>query len=335
MSSGDSNDNGNNCNNEGNNDDSCYFNQDHINHYFQNHFYTIYLYRNCQIWIFDIFVFLPPPILKAVSDKYFSGDSYSQTGFNITDNLPYPSASNPIGNPAFPGYTTTNGDNWIDYLITQYNNTLMLSYNFAYGGATTSAALVTPYESTVLSLINQVSIFSSTIASKPSYAPWTSSNALFAIWIGVNDVGNAWGDSNWSTLAPEIIAAYISQVQILYNAGARNFLILTVPPIQDTPLVSAEGTATQTQEGAAVVTYNNLLESAISSFKGSNSGTTTYVLDTSVPFLTAINNPTAYGAPNNSCYNSDGVSCLWWNNYHPGQAIHKLVAAAIAALVGI
>ena len=97
----------------------------------------------------------------------------------------------------------------------------------------------------------------------------------------------------------------------------------------------AESTATQTQEGAAVVTYNNLLESAISSFKSSNSGTTTYVLDTSVPFLTAINNSTAYGAPNNSCYNSDGVSCLWWNNYHPGQAIHKLVAAAIAALVGI
>jgi hypothetical protein len=78
----------------------------------------------------------------------------------------------------------------------------MLSYNFAYGGATTSAALVTPYESTVLSLIDQVSIFSSTISSKPSYAPWASSNALFAIWIGVNDVGNAWGDSNWSTLAP-------------------------------------------------------------------------------------------------------------------------------------
>jgi phospholipase/lecithinase/hemolysin len=210
----------------------------------------------------------------------------------------------------------------------------MLSYNFAYGGATTSAALVTPYESTVLSFIDQVSIFSSTISSKPSYAPWASSNALFAIWIGVNDVGNAWGDSNWGTLAPEIIFAYISQVQILYNAGTRNFLILTVPPIQNTPLVLAESTATQTQEGVAVVTYNNLLESAISSFKSSNSGTTTYVLDTSVPFLTAINNPTAYGAPDNSCYNSDGVSCLWWNNYHPGQAIHKLVAAAIAVWWG-
>jgi phospholipase/lecithinase/hemolysin len=101
------------------------------------------------------------------------------------------------------------------------------------------------------------------------------------------------------------------------------------------PLVLAESAATQTQEGAAVVTYNNLLESTISSFNSSNSGTTTYILDILIPFLTAIKNPTAYGAPNNSCYNSDGVSCLWWNNYHPGQAIHKLVAVAFAALVGI
>jgi phospholipase/lecithinase/hemolysin len=261
------------------------------------------------------------------------GDSYSQTGFTTTGG--YPSAANPIGNPAFPGYTTTNGDNWIGYLITQYNNSLLLSWNFAYGGATTSAALVTPYESTVLSLIDQVSEFSSSIASKPSYAPWTSADALFAIWIGVNDVGNAWGDSNWSTLAPEIISAYIGQVQILYNAGARNFLFLTVPPIQDTPLVLAESTSVQSQEGAAVVTYNNLLTSAIATFKSNNAGTTTYILQTSGPFLQAINNPTAYGAPNNNCYNSDGVSCLWWNNYHPGQAIHKLVAAAIASLVGI
>jgi hypothetical protein len=39
----------------------------------------------------------------------YSGDSYSQTGFSITGTKP--SVSNPIGNPAFPGYTTSNGNN--------------------------------------------------------------------------------------------------------------------------------------------------------------------------------------------------------------------------------
>lgn len=95
----------------------------------------------------------------------------------------------------------------------------------------------------------------------------------------------------------------------------------------------AEGSSTQTQEGAAVTYYNNLLTAAIANFKSANSGVTTHVYDTSTPFLKAINNPTAYGSPDATCYNSNGVSCLWYNNYHPGQAIHKLVAQGVAALV--
>lgn len=122
-------------------------------------------------------------------------------------------------------------------------------------------------------------------------------------------------------------------MQILYNAGARNFLFLTVPPINKTPLVLAESTATQTQEGAAVVTYNQLLQAALDTFKKSNSGITAWVYDTTTAFNTAIDNPTAYGAPDATCYNSNGVSCLWYNNYHPGQAIHKLVATGIAGVV--
>lgn len=222
---------------------------------------------------------------------------------------------------------------WIDYLIATYNSSLVLSYNFAYGGATTDASLVTPYTSTVLSLVDQTSLFTKNLVPAPSYAPWTASNTLFGVWIGVNDVGNAWSASNWNTLASTIIARYISQVQIMYNSGARNFLFLTVPPIQYTPLVVAEGSSTQTREGAAVTLYNNLLSTAVANFKSANSGAKTYIYDTSTPFLTAIKNPTAYGSPDATCYNSNGVSCLWYNNYHPGQAIHKLVAQGVAALV--
>jgi len=261
------------------------------------------------------------------------GDSYSQTGFNVS--LSKPSASNPIGNPNFPGYTTDNGNNWIDNVVAKYNNSLIYSYNFASGGATTDASLVAPFANTVFSLVDQVSQFSSSLGKKPSYAPWTSENALFGIWIGVNDVGNAWGQSDWTTLAPEIVTRYFQEVQSLYDDGARNFVFLTVPPIQKTPLVLAESTAVQTQEGAAVVTYNNLITSQAASFKANNSGVTTYFYDTTVPFNDAINDPSSYGAANATCYDADGVTCLWWNNYHPGQAIQNLVGQGVAALVGI
>jgi phospholipase/lecithinase/hemolysin len=262
------------------------------------------------------------------------GDSYSQSGFNISTG-PYATPDNILGNPPFPGWTTTDGDNWIDYLIDVYNNSVVLSYNLAYGGATTDAYLATPYEPSVLSLIDQVTEFTTYLSPPPSFAEWQASNTLFGIWMGVNDVGNDWYNSSWTTLAPEIISVYISQVQILYDAGGRDFLFLTVPPIQYTPLVIAEGSADQADVGAAVVFYNQLLVAAVQQWAEETAGVTTYIFDTTTPFETVINDPTAYGAPNNTCYNSDGVSCIWYNNYHPGQAIHNLIAQGIAPLVGI
>lgn len=80
--------------------------------------------------------------------------------------------------------------NWIGLLVSKYNLTTLLSYNFAYGGATTDASLVAPYESDVLSFVDQVAEFSSSIASHPASTPWTSNDTLFGVWMGVNDVGN-------------------------------------------------------------------------------------------------------------------------------------------------
>lgn len=72
-----------------------------------------------------------------------------------------------------------------------YNKSLILTYNYAYGGATINASLVEPYEPDVLSLVDQVNEFLGTVASKPVSTPWTSANALFSFWIGINDIGNS------------------------------------------------------------------------------------------------------------------------------------------------
>lgn len=82
---------------------------------------------------------------------FSTADSYTTTGFNATTG-PQPSIGNPLGNPAYPGHTASNGPNWVDYLTTKYNHTLVLAYNLAYGGATVDSSLVTPYLPTVLSL---------------------------------------------------------------------------------------------------------------------------------------------------------------------------------------
>lgn len=85
------------------------------------------------------------------------------------------------------------------------------------------------------------------------------------------------------------------------------------------------------QEASIITAYNDMLASGLANFTSVNSGVTAKIIDTSIAFQTAIDDPTAYGAPNATCYNSDGVSCLWYNDYHPGVAINELVAEEIAA----
>jgi phospholipase/lecithinase/hemolysin len=93
----------------------------------------------------------------------------------------------------------------------------------------------------------------------------------------------------------------------------------------------SQGTSATTAEAAVIAKYNNLIATYLANFKSKNSGVTATIVDAQAPFNKALDNPTAYGAPNATCYNSDGTSCLWFNDYHPGIAIHDLTAQAVAS----
>lgn len=176
---------------------------------------------------------LSKTVLSQSTYTWASGDSYSQTGFDINGNKP--SASNPLGNPPLPGYTAAGGLNWVGMLVSQLQVSNLLSYNFAYGGATTDSNIVKPYDPSVKSFVDQVGQFSSSLAAHPSYAPWTASNTLVGVWIGVNDVGNTYYLSNVTDVTNAVISRYFEQLQIIYNAGARNFVLLSVPRESHTP----------------------------------------------------------------------------------------------------
>jgi hypothetical protein len=95
----------------------------------------------------------------------------------------------------------------------------------------------------------------------------------------------------------------------------------------------AQSTDAQASEASVIATFNSKLATAAAAFKSANSGVIYSVVDTQGPFNTALANPTAYGANSTgaTCYDASGVACLWWNDYHPAMAIHKLVAQAVAS----
>ncbi|KAJ7053048.1 hypothetical protein C8F01DRAFT_1375591 [Mycena amicta] len=273
-----------------------------------------------------------PPAASGVNYWFPFGDSYTTTGFVPTSTLP--SVGNPLGNPPFPGFTGAGGENYVGFDTVTFNRSQILTYNFAYGGATIDASLVTPFEPTVLSLTDQVNEFLNGVGKKPASAQWTSANALFSVWIGINDIGNSYGNGgDRSAFSDTLLNAYFALVQKLqvFTAGARQFLFINVPPIDRSPLMLAQSTSAQALEKSVLATFNSKLAAKISAFKAANSGVTTWLWDSNAAFTTILNSPQQFGFVDAVSFGNTGD--FWGNNYHPGAAAHQIFAKQIAALL--
>ena len=92
---------------------------------------------------------------------------------------------------------------------------------------------------------------------KPSVP--TALDTLFGIFISINDVGNSYskGAEAAKVLNNEIFAVYEGLIEMLYNIRARNFLSLNVPPVDRSPLTSAQGAALQALEKADIEVLND------------------------------------------------------------------------------
>ncbi|KAJ7766056.1 hypothetical protein B0H16DRAFT_1792884 [Mycena metata] len=276
-----------------------------------------------------------PPPSNAVTYWFPFGDSYTTTGFVPTMTLP--TVGNPLGNPPFPGFTGGGGENFVGFDTVTYNKSNILTYNYAYGGATINSTLVAPYLPTVLSLIDQVNEFLAGAGKKPATSPWTSMNSLFTVWIGINDLGNSFSNSgDRSAFSDLLLNEYFAQVQelIVDNSavGARNFLFINVPPMERTPLMIAGQNASGLALLKSVIsTYNSKLAAKVASFMANNTGVKTWLWDAHTEFGTILDNPTHYGFVDAVSFGNTGD--FWGNNYHPSSPAHQIFAQQISALM--
>ncbi|KAI1122003.1 hypothetical protein F5Y10DRAFT_84200 [Nemania abortiva] len=292
---------------------------------------------------------------KNIKNAFIFGDSYTQTGFDYT--LAQPSAANPFGNPTYPGYTSSNGPNWVGYLTYKYNASSLLTYNLAYGGATVDASLVTPYQPTVKSLKDQVvSEFIPGYTGSSAKAKWTGDSSIFAVWIGINDIGNSYynGANATDALNTKIFAVISSLVDQIYTAGGRNFVFINVPPLDRTPLIIPQGASAVSLSKADVAAWNQKVVDYANTLKGKGD-TNVWVYDSNKSFGEVIDNPASHpetaGLKNTTGYcvayqngtpaqNTLNPSCgvpvnqyFWLNNLHPTSAIHEVVAKGVADLL--
>ncbi|KAI5241356.1 hypothetical protein E4T42_08016 [Aureobasidium subglaciale] len=281
------------------------------------------------------------------------GDSYTTTGFDPS--LTQPGPGNPLGNPIYPGYTSSNGPNYIDYLTTAYNKSFIETVNLAYGGATVDGTLVAPYKPSVLSVKQQVeSQFLPIYASHFSPVPWSSFDTLFTIFIGINDVGNSYASQN-ATLLSTIFTELSGLVDQLYTTGARSFLFMNVPPVDLSPLTQAAGPSSQAIEAADIADWNHRITTLSKSLSQKYTDTTNFLFDTHKVFSRVIEHPCAYpqtcayqnttaycqayenGTPSPTSFDPGcGISVdkyLWLNSLHPTFRMHDAIASQIVKLI--
>ncbi|EJD37815.1 hypothetical protein AURDEDRAFT_173088 [Auricularia subglabra TFB-10046 SS5] len=261
------------------------------------------------------------------------GDSYTTTTFN--QNSTQPNDGNPLGNPALPGLTACGRvPNYVYYASVKYNTTVTYAYNFAVGGATTDQNIVAPRDPKVPSVVQQIETFAASYAGPtPAHTiPWTGSNSLFSVWIGINDVGISYtapASVNQSKLHDELIASYFNNLQTLYNLGARSFLLLT---LCHRPILLAVKQEYQDKYRAAVLDFNAKLAAGITKFRTTNPTVAIRTVDTHALVTNILDSPQQYGFKDAVSYNATEPTInevVWCNAYHISPKTHDYVAQAV------
>ena len=162
-----------------------------------------------------------------------------------------PSPFDPLGNPNYTAaYVIANGARWPVQLAITFNESLLEAYGLAQVGGVIDSS-ITPHGS---DLVHQISeSFLPTYGNSTS-GNWSASSTLFITFFGVNDVNLVLPYQNSSTYLDKIFTSYGNSIEKvsshyklhpscavadgaikLYDAGARNFLLLNEPPMDLAP----------------------------------------------------------------------------------------------------
>lgn len=291
----------------------------------------------------------------------FFGDSLTDSGNNFIFTGQSSRQPFTLGPPSFAydigGHHYSNGATWAEYLATTLNlpnsghpalRTPGVFTNYAVGDARSRAGAPTfPY----YDLTTQVNTF---LADFHGHVP---ANTLCVIWIGANDVYDSLQSylsggpesAAYVQILTDAIGAIVENIQTLYNAGGRMFLIVGVPDLGATPYVRYLG-----------ANVNPLIPSAASQITGNFDGelqTVTVGLFAGLPGMRyfqffnvndllseALASPGEFGLSDvtdrcttpgviGNAICADPSTYLFWDAAHPTTTVHSAIAASALSML--
>lgn len=275
---------------------------------------------NHTIWSNDSVV-QPQQINKIVA----FGDSLSDNGniFNASQwRFPNPDSW-------FLGHFS-NGFVWTEYIAQAKNLPL---YNWAVGGAAGENQYIA-----LTGVGDQVSSYLTYAKLAKNYRP---ENTLFTLEFGLNDF------MNYDRSVAEVKSDYAEALIRLTDAGAKNFLLMTLPDATRAPQFTYSTPEEIEKIRAKIVEMNKFINSQVEYY--SAQGYTITLHDTNALFASLISDPQAHGFSNASeacldinrssavdylynhtlrsqCAYEGSDKFVFWDVTHPTTATHKYVA---------
>lgn len=164
-------------------------------------------------------------------------------------------------------------------------------------------------------------------------------SALYVIWAGGNDFFSAPGPAAFAASAQNLA----NSVLTLYNAGARQFFIPTLPDLQYTQEAIAGGVNSQAGAHLLSTFFNNSLTTKMADLQSDSAGAQIQVFDVNAVLDGIRGN---YANTTVGCWSgnfqsgvSGGTLCsdpqdyFLWDHVHPTASVHRAVGQAFAAAV--
>ncbi len=265
------------------------------------------------------------------ADLVIFGDSLSDEGnFYVATGGAFPPT------PLYFNGRFSNGPVWTERLATALDEptalpSLMGGTNYAFNGA--RAAGASPYGTP--DLVAQVDTY--LLANGGEVNP----DDVFVLWAGANDIffGAASGEVNF---VPQAVHAISGAIRDLYDAGARNIVVLDLPSLGQTPFFNTDAESSSAFN-SLTNTFNSLLATELQSLRGKLRRIRIADVKISRLFQAATRTPRLFGLRNvvdsatlfdpvsglgySLAPNVDPSRYLFWDSIHPTAQGHKIIAA--------
>ncbi|GAA5886971.1 hypothetical protein JCM6882_009402 [Rhodosporidiobolus microsporus] len=277
--------------------------------------------------------------LEEIKTIFSFGDSWTTTGYTPSEGI------DDIDQRA----TTSGGPTWVQYLARNHTSAGSAYYDLASLGSTISTQVV--YSNGATDFAGQTGEFIAYFNASTSTVQWDSTTSLFTIFFGNDDIYNCFANGrNFIEAQPKLLTAFDAQVSKLYEAGARNFLLLSLPSLDRSPLASSIAGGNTTIK-AALEYWNARLEVYAMFLEAKYAGVRTKWFDARNWTAEILDNPSDHGyndattaceaysslaynpnANDSSC--SFSLSTYFWKDFwRPTWRVHEQMAAAIATLL--